>query len=288
MSRRKFPFWDQSSAQFYCEAAEYGLKGTNSIGLLVGLGAVTVLVNVACFALGVFALCGIFRYGMHGILVRAVFGLLLSGLFLGMFGAGFVRGFQAALKQRQLIARARTTSGQPGSGADQEPADGSNSAKGNNSPETTANIPGGNAQNGLPVHSAMMAEALTNFQAKQQSLITAYDAAALAIKNPPVLSMKDITQREQLIARKQLVAKFLDANEKWLGFSTKAEVTLREEMVKLRATPAAIDAGLKDYRESAADHDIILMRIRETDQRIGTASLDMLVILEANWGNWEI
>jgi hypothetical protein len=267
--------------------AEYGLKDTNSARLLLGLGAVTVVVNVVCFALGIFALGGILRYGMHGILVRAVLGILLSGLFLGLFGAGFVRGFQAALKQHQMIARARATSEQSGNGPDGEPASGSNSARGINLADKAANIPGGKPQNGLPADSATVAAALTNFQAGQQSLITAYDAAALAIKNPPVLSMKDIAQREQLIARKQLVNKFLDANEKWLGFSTKAEVTLREELVKLRATPATIDAGLKEYQQSIADRDFIQMRIRATDQRIGIASLDMLVILEANWGNWK-
>ena len=269
------------------QGAGYALKDAHNAGLVLGVGAVTVVIDVVCLGLGIFALCGMLKYGMRGILVRAVCGILISGMFLGMFGVGFARGFQAALKQHQLIARARATPDQPGDGPNRKSANGSNSTTDPNSPDAGVNVPGSRTQNGLPADSAVMAQALTNFQAKQQTLITAYGAAALAIKTPPVLSLKDITQREQLIARKELVNKFLEANEKWLGFTTKAEVILREELANQRATPATLEEGLREYRQSLADRDFIQVRIRATDQRIGTASLDMLVILEANWGKWK-
>jgi hypothetical protein len=130
--------------------AEYGLKDTHSAGLVLGLGAVTVVVDIVCFVLGVFALCGMLKYGMHGILVRAVCGILISGMFLGMFGVGFARGFQAALKQRQLVARARTTSDQSGNGPDQKSSDGSTSAKGLNSPDAGVNARVARRKTGFP------------------------------------------------------------------------------------------------------------------------------------------
>jgi len=284
----------------FLRAVAYGMKDTHSVALLVGLGGATLLLNISCLILGVFALCGIFRYGVHGILIRGVLGILISGLLLGAFGVGFVHGFQAALKRSQMMVRARTTPEQSG----KEIGSSSDSNNNANSPDTNAankssdsgngntsdengRTPGGKALPGLPADMSVTGRALTIYGAKQQTLITAYDAAALAIKTPPVLSMKDLTQREQLLARKNLVNQFLDANEKWLGFSTKAEVTLRAEMVKLHASPATIDAGLKDYRQASADRDFVVMQIRSTDQRIGTASLDMLTLLEANWGRWK-
>ncbi len=79
----------------------------------------------------------------------------------------------------------------------------------------------------------------------------------------------------------------MDANEKVMVFFTKAEDIFRDELVRVKLPPAKIESELKGYRRTATDRNFLILKIRMTDQQLGTAMLGMLDTLDTNWGNWK-
>src|ERR1700722_7950467 len=62
--------------------------------VIAGLGLIAPVICFGSFVLAIIALAGMTRHGKEGILVRALLGLVISTLLLGIWGIGFVHGFQ--------------------------------------------------------------------------------------------------------------------------------------------------------------------------------------------------
>jgi hypothetical protein len=268
------------------------LKGTKHAGLISQLGSPTYFLYAAALTLGVFALLGIPRQGVRDILMPAAVGIAISGFLMGLYGSSLMERFEAALKKHEILVRARASSEQNGNTSDSDASTNTALAKQNSKGDATNELqqymlPG----QYKPVYRgpgdmALVTKAMEMHLAKQRSFFSAYNAAVLALTNPPVMNLKGVDRREQLMAKKELVNKYLAANEKLLGFTTKAETDLRQNLEKLNSGPDTIEAGLKDYHASMADQDFIQQQIRATDQRAGTAMLAMLNLLDANLGGW--
>jgi hypothetical protein len=270
----------------------HSLKGTKHAGLISQLGNPTFFLYATALTLGVFALLGIPRQGVRDILMPAAVGIAISGFLMGLYGSSLKERFEAALKKHEFLVRARTSSEQNGNTSDADAGTNTALAKQNGKGDTTNEfqqymLPG----QYKPVYRgsgdmALVTKAMEMHLVKQRSFFSAYNAAVLALTNPPVMNLKGVDRREQLMAKKELVNKYLAANEKLLGFTTKAETDVRQNLEKLNSGPDTIEAGLKDYHASMADSDFIQQQIRATDQRAGTAMLAMLNLLDANLGGW--
>ncbi len=290
----KYSLWLPILTGITAQSVAFSLNSSKHAALVPNIGKVTFFLYATALVLGVFALIGMTRHGMRDIFGPAVVGVALSGFLLGFYGAGLMRTLEAALRKHELLARARDGSEQTSNSNDADTnaalaKEDAKAYKARMEKEAKENLLPGEYK---PVYRgpgdmALVAKAMEMHLAKQRSFTSAYNAALLAVTNPPVMNMKGVERREQLLAKKDLVNKYLAANEKLLGFTTKAETDLRENLVKLNSSPDTIDTGLKDYHASLADQDFIQQQIRATDQRAGTAMLAALNLLDANWGNWK-
>ena len=100
-----------------------------------------------------------------------------------------------------------------------------------------------------------------------------------------VLDMGEVTQREQLETKREVVRKFLASNEALKSLLANEESVFREELVKLNVPPARIKSELNTF-QSGIRGKAVSMRMRETDQRIGESLLGALDFLDGIWGQW--
>ena len=256
--------------------------------ITVGLSFLLAFIFLVSLVLALIALTGMPRYGKEGILGRALAGLLVSTVLLAFWGAGFVHGFKTALQNRQAanaVTQAATEvhdnlkkelaeKGTIGPDSVRSRSEKMKSALDKASREMTGDV-------------ALVAKAGSAYTAKMQSLLTDYTAALRAMKSPPVLEMKGVDQREQLEGKKELVKKFMEANEKLMAFYTKAESVFRDELVRAKVPVPTFEAALKEYRQNEDERNYLAVKIRMTDQRIGTALLGALDILDGSWGDWK-
>ena len=256
--------------------------------IYVGLGFLLPLICLISIVFAVIALTGVSRYGREGILRRSLSGLVLSAVLLAIWGMGFVHGFQTAMQKRRAanpIIEAVTEQ--------QDHLKKEFAQKGAIGPDDNKDVVKkmraivDSASHDLTGDDVLVAKAGSVYLDKLQALHANYTAAAQALKSQAVLSMSGVSQREQLAGKKETVDKFMSANEKLMAFFTKAEDILRGEMVRLKLPPAKIESELKNYRRTAGDQNFLILKIRMTDQQIGTAMLGMLDALDANWGNWK-
>lgn len=276
----------------FVKSVIYGLKDTKTTwGLLIaaGLGFLLAVIYVVSLVLGFVGLTGSYRRGNEGALVRAVLGMIISGTLLGFWGVGFVRGYRMAMQNRKAAQAVAQAAKEIKQDMKKELAE-----KGTASPD--ASQAGAeklkkafdNASKQLTGDDALVAQAGAYYMARLQNVVNDYTAAAQAIKSPLVfMNMNGVDQREQLATRKATVNKFLEANEKMLSFITKAEIIFREELVRAKVSPAALETALKGYRQTADERNYLTIQIRMDDQRIGNAMLGMLDLLDSNWGNWK-
>jgi hypothetical protein len=240
---------------------------------------------VAGVGLSIAAMCGTSRHGRRGILVPAVWGLLLSGALLAIFMTGAARGLHNA----QIVARARETTRQV---ANDLSRDITNDTGLSNQLEArqagVEKIRGAldNISSNTSGDTAVIAKVSSQHLAKMQALLTAYGAAYNALKTPPVLDMRGVTNRQQLATRKQAVKKFIAANDNLRVFVSNRIESYRDDLRAAGVAPAQMAAALQSYEKSEATHQPVLMRIRDDDRTIGNSMADTLELLDSNWGKW--
>jgi hypothetical protein len=100
-----------------------------------------------------------------------------------------------------------------------------------------------------------------------------------------VLDMKDVTQREQVEAKREVVRKFLSSNGAMKSLLENEEAIFSEELAKLHVPPAGIELAMKGF-QSGIPGKAVATRMRETDQRIGDSALGALDFLDEIWGQW--
>ena len=269
----------------------YGLKDVPPPwGALIaaGLGFLLAFIFLVSLVLAIVALAGIPRHGKEGILVNSLLGMLVSLVLLGIWGANFVHGFQTALQNRGTKNSLSQTVAEENISLKKEfVQQGSLSSDAAKESVQKMKSAYDKAAHDLKGNDALVARAGVAYFEKMQVLLTNYTAALLAIKSPYVLNMSAVRQREQLSERKVLVNSFMEANEKLLVFTTKAETIFHDELVRMQVPPEAIETALKSYRQAATEKNFLTAKIRMTDQRIGVAMLGMLDTLDANWGGWK-
>ncbi|HZQ46218.1 MAG TPA: hypothetical protein VFC07_04340 [Verrucomicrobiae bacterium] len=246
------------------------------------------LLFLASIVLGIIALCGMSEHGQEGILWRSVRGIVMGIAMLWLMGTGFVHGWQTAMQNRKAVAAITQASQEVREetkkdfNRDQKITVESAQPK----LDKMKNALDGAAKDGSP-ETALLANASKAYLEKLQGLMNDYAATAKMLQSPPVLDMNGVDRQEQLQGKRKIVENFLAANEKFMAFVTKGDKAYRDELVRFKVPAATVEATLKGYRSTASERNFMLIKIRETDQRIGTAMLGMLDVLDANWGGWK-
>jgi hypothetical protein len=284
----KLSFWVPIGTGVFCAGVANALKGMEGpavhVTRLILLGAVG-LALVAGIVLAIIALCGVPKFGASGLVGPALRGLVASGAILLLTITGFVHGI---LNVRALTAATDTVR--------QVDNDIKKDVLNDKDPQVTlqkaqlglerVKLAMDSVSQGGSGSSALMAKAFSSHVAKMQALLKDYSGAMNAMMQPSVLDMTGVTQRSQLAGRKQLVNKFMTANDKLQDFLAQRQKIFRQDLEQAGVPEEERDKAAQGYAHGAAQQDGLLMKIREQDRRMGKALLSMLDILDTSWGKW--
>ncbi len=113
-----------------------------------------------------------------------------------------------------------------------------------------------------------------------------YQFYGAALTGPSVLDMSLVKRRKDLQDREEVIRDFITATEELLDFCASAPDIYRQELLKHKLTPEARDAAQKEFTESLRDINPTIVACREADVRRGKAMLKVITFLNANWGKW--
>ncbi|MCX6925166.1 MAG: hypothetical protein NT154_18430 [Verrucomicrobia bacterium] len=132
---------------------------------------------------------------------------------------------------------------------------------------------------------SLVQQAVSSCRQRIQEAATAHAANAKLLQEAKVLDMEQVTQQGQLEAKREVVRKFLASNEAFKSSLVGEEAAFTEELTKLNLSPARIASESKAFQSGIRGKEVTI-RMRDADQRIGTALLGALDLLEELWGQW--
>lgn len=131
----------------------------------------------------------------------------------------------------------------------------------------------------------LVQQAVSSYQQRFQEAVREHAANAKRMQEANVLVMKEVTQREQLEPKREVVRKFLASNEALKSLLVNEEAVFKEELAKLNLLQARIGSEVKAF-QSGIRGKAAAVRMREADQRIGNSLLGALDFLDEIWGRW--
>jgi hypothetical protein len=129
-----------------------------------------------------------------------------------------------------------------------------------------------------------IATAQNAFVAQRQAKFQAFIDARTAFENAGGISIKGLTDKAAVTARRDLLAKLRTANDDYLAFMTTQEDTLRTELAKTPLVKADIDAVVTEFATKANIPRAI--QLQQDEQNLLTCSDDILGDLE-KW-DWSL
>jgi hypothetical protein len=132
---------------------------------------------------------------------------------------------------------------------------------------------------------ALVQQAASSYRQRIQVAASEHAANAKRMQDAKVLDMGEVTQREQLEPKREVVRKFLASNEALKSLLVNEEALFKEELVKLNVPQARIKSELNTF-QSGIRGKAASLRMRETEQRIGDSLLGALDFLDGIWGEW--
>ena len=258
------------------------------IGMLVGLVSLGLIVLGLIF--GIVALAGMRTHGRQGIFGRAVIGILLNGLLLGLVVVGFI----SSAKKAKDRAKTNQSFNQVQRLAREYQAD----LKKNFEKEGVLNPDSGQfeklrksldqASQDATGPDAAIAKGSSAYLGRMQLAVDGYQKVLARMQARPVLEMAGVTQKQDLQPKRDLVGEFLVANEKLTKTIASSEALYESELGKAGVPPDHKAAALKGFRKRAQPRNVIMMKIRETDKQLGEGMLELLSLLETHWGIWKV
>ena len=128
-------------------------------------------------------------------------------------------------------------------------------------------------------------QAASNCRQRIQEAAREHAANAKRVQETKVLDMKEVTKREQVETKREVVRKFLASNEALRTLLVNEEAILAEELERLNVPQAGIKSAVRGF-QSSIPGKAVAIRMRGTDQRIGDSVLGALDFLDEIWGQW--
>jgi len=222
--------------------------------------AVCWLIWVAGLVLGIMALQRTKTEGRKGVFGRALIGVTLNLLFLGVtvWGGVLLVRLECELKKMQDKT------------AESE------------AEKARARVGGGEA---LQKELALYADRA--FVANAFELQKKYQTSLAALTNPPVLDMTLVKSKEDLQTRKEIIGEFIAASKDLRDFFDSAPDFYRQELLRHKLTPETREASLKKFDQSLSRvWNQKIAALLEAEMHKSKAMLKMVMFLEANWGKW--
>jgi|GEM_PF-5988217 hypothetical protein len=270
---------------------------TGTVGLLgrLALVAVFILVELGSLVMGVIALSGVREYGPEGLLWRGLRSVVGSLIVMGLFTSAVVSVVRLGIENRRTLLAMRATAVRARTDAqenttekpEEKPAPAAPAQPQPAAPVPLVPDPSLVAAPAATPDDAVVSKATSAYLQKILGLTTNYTSAVRALEDPPILNMSTVARREQLIAKKELVKKFLAINEKLEAFVANSDDVYRKELQLAHCTPEKVEATVDAYRRSSQEKNLLALKIRGADQRKGDAMLGIIEVLDSSWGQWK-
>ena len=128
--------------------------------------------------------------------------------------------------------------------------------------------------------------AASDYLAQLKRHSQAYEQSAAAVQSLNVNDAGSLASKEGIAPRRQVVNEFLEANTRMREFIAHAEEHV-QECLRSNAVSTAIQESFMATFGKSRDRHRLLLLIRDSDQRIGDASLGLLSLYEQEWGQWK-
>jgi len=198
----------------------------------VALGLSLIVAAFAGFGCGIASLCRR-QSGETNVVGRSIAGLALSSILLALFSAafigGFAKGYTQAVQARQTMASLHKSIKEANADV-RNSFDPTNGIKANPAVFDKAISQAKKASQELKGESALVMDASAAFLTDLQGMSKAYDAEFKRLQNAHVLSPTNLTSKEQLKGRKDVVQRFLAVNDDLDRFIAGSESTFKNEL----------------------------------------------------------
>jgi hypothetical protein len=144
------------------------------------------------------------------------------------------------------------------------------------------------ASTNLSGDEALVSQAMAAHIIRLHTALTNYESAGLELSKAEVLNHFSSTDKGQFAARRQLVNRFLQANDALTDVITNSENRLLADLTKSHISALNIKTTMENFHATAAPLNAVTTRIRACDDRIGAAMLDALNLLETEWYKWTV
>lgn len=138
----------------------------------------------------------------------------------------------------------------------------------------------------LSGNDAQVMAALSTHLARVQAGLKNYEAAVAVMREVKPLGLATLTNQNLFPERRETVREFLRRNEELKVIFRDAETNLRADLENRKLPPVVINSAIAGYHRSAAPKNAFVAQIRDYDTVIGESSLQMLTVLETQWGHW--
>jgi hypothetical protein len=129
------------------------------------------------------------------------------------------------------------------------------------------------------------ADALAHYLAKIQGQVRAHETAFEQLRQQSVFTW-NIRRPEDLVHDRDLVHTFLDTNAQLIDGLQYGADFIRAELNTAHVPATERDAILDRHEKMAKPLLPLQMRVRHADQAIGENALEILNLLDLNWGAW--
>lgn len=129
--------------------------------------------------------------------------------------------------------------------------------------------------------SRAMGELAEKFQKQRRE----FDAALAQVRQEKVLRFT-IRDRATIEQHRQILYTFLESNSQLTYFEKHADELLRAALVKADLSTEVREQAVEGFSRPRAATHAAEMQIRETYETIGETALEILGLLDANWGKW--
>ncbi len=158
-----------------------------------------------------------------------------------------------------------------------------------NGPPASINQPAqapGQTAPSAPDEDGLKKQAKQAYLARLQEVQRAYQAAWSSLTTARVLSTSNLVARGDIEERKAVVQNFLKCNEAVKNFTIQSEDNYRGELVQLNVSPAVVESAVEEFHRTSVPRLPVIIEISAQNERIGAGMLEVLDLLDANWGRW--
>jgi hypothetical protein len=134
---------------------------------------------------------------------------------------------------------------------------------------------------------AVVARVGAEYLEQTQDAAKNYQTAAAKLREAHVLGQFDSSNPAQIATRREIVRDFIAANTTLKEVVMSSEDKVRAELVAAKIRDSKIDAYMRGFHSSAGPKNTLIVKIRQCDDRVGNAMLDILNTLETHRDRWE-